>query len=74
VDFSLNSSSHAVIVNLVANTTTKTGLKVRANLDKRSCPTGQKITNEEIAQLNLHPADFHGEDWNYTLKPRKKIR
>jgi hypothetical protein len=63
--------SHAVIVNLIANTTTATGLKVKAGLDKRRYPAGKRVSDEQMRQLNLHPADFHGEDWNYTLKPRK---
>jgi len=62
--------SHAVIVKLIANTTTETGLKVRAALDQRRYPAGQKISDQEMGELNLHPADFHGQDWNYTLKPR----
>lgn len=64
-------TSHAVIVNLIANTTTKAGLRVKAKIDERSYPTGIKVSDQQMAQLNLHPADFHGNDWNYTLKPRK---
>jgi Rhodopirellula transposase DDE domain len=63
--------SHAVVVNLIANTTTEAGLKVKAALDQRRYPPGQKISDEQIEQLNLHPAEFHGEDWNYTVKPHK---
>jgi hypothetical protein len=60
--------SHEVIVRLIANTTTATGLRVRAALDKNLYPTGLKVTNDELASVNLHPAKFHGE-WNYTIKP-----
>jgi Rhodopirellula transposase DDE domain len=63
-------TSHEVIVQLIANTKTKTGLRVRAALDKRSYPTGRKVTNQELAEINLHPAKFHGE-WNYTIRPTK---
>jgi hypothetical protein len=63
-------TSHEVIVQLIANTTTTTGLRVRAALDKRSYPTGRKVTNQELATINLHPAKFHGE-WNYTIRPTK---
>ena len=60
--------SHEVIVNLIANTTTQAGLKIRAELDRGIYPTGIKITDAELAKLNLKLAAFHG-DWNYTLLP-----
>ena len=64
--------SHEVIVNLIANTTTRAGLKIRAELDRGKYPTGIKITDAELASLNLKPAScFHGE-WNYVLLPTKK--
>ena len=62
-------TSHEVIVNLIASTTTKTGLTVRAKIDARKYKTKVKVTKEEIARLNLHRSSFHG-DWNYTIKPR----
>jgi Rhodopirellula transposase DDE domain len=62
--------NHEVIVSLIANTTTKAGLRIKAALDTRRYPTGLKVTEEQMRTLNLHPADFHGEDWNYILKPR----
>ena len=58
--------SHEVIVNLIANTTTRTGLRIRAELDRGTYPTGIKITDAELASLNLKLDDFHG-DWNYTV-------
>jgi hypothetical protein len=61
--------SHEVIVSSIASTTTKTGLKVRAELDLESYPTGVKVTDEELKQVNLLRADFHGE-WNYTIRPK----
>jgi hypothetical protein len=63
-------TSHEVIVQLIADTKTGTGLRVRAALDKRSYPTGRKITNQELAEINLHRAKFHGE-WNYRIRPAK---
>jgi hypothetical protein len=62
--------SHEVIVQLIANTSTKAGLKIRAELDAGSYPAGIKITDSELAALNLKRAEFHG-DWNYTLLPRR---
>ena len=61
-------TSHQVIVQLIAGTKTVTGLHVRAALDKRSYPTGRKVTNQELAKINLHRGKFHGE-WNYTIRP-----
>jgi hypothetical protein len=56
---------------LIANTTTKSGLKIRAELDPRRYPTGTQISDVELASLNLKRSDFHGE-WNYTLLPSLK--
>jgi hypothetical protein len=64
--------SLAVIVNLIANTTTETGLKVKVGLDEKHYPTGKKVSDEELSEINLYPAPFHGQDWNYTLKPRSQ--
>jgi hypothetical protein len=62
--------SHEAIVNLIASTTTKTGLLVQAALDTNVYETGIKVSDEEMAKLRLTPCDFHGE-WNYTIAPRK---
>jgi len=62
--------SHEVIVQLIANTTTAAGLKIHAELDHGSYPTGLKVSDEEMAALNLRKAKFHG-DWNYCLLPQK---
>ncbi len=62
--------SHEVIVQLIANTTTKTGLSVACRIDYGDYEKGIKITDAEMASLNVQPADFHGE-WNYTIKPRR---
>ena len=61
--------SHEVIVNLIAATTTKTGLHVNCELDTNSYPKGIKITDAEMALVNIERNGFHGE-WNYTIKPR----
>lgn len=63
--------SHEVIVNLIANTTTQQGLIIQAELDTGTYPTGIKISDKELAVVNLIQDDFHG-DWNYTIAPRKK--
>jgi hypothetical protein len=63
--------SHQAIVNLIASTTTKNGLLVKAALDTASYETGIKVSDEQMAKLNLKRADFHG-DWNYVITPRKR--
>jgi hypothetical protein len=63
--------SHQAIVNLIASTTTKTGLTVQAALDTNSYETGIKVSDEEMARLRLTPGTFHGE-WNYIITPRKR--
>lgn len=59
---------YAAVVNLIANTTTTTGLKVSCRLDRRRYPVGRKVSDEECAKINLLRDDFHG-DWNYTIRP-----
>ena len=63
--------THAVIINLIAATTTTTGLKVDCILDTNKYPTGKKISNKDYATINLQPENFHGE-WNYLIKPNNK--
>lgn len=60
--------SRAVIVNLIGNTTTTTGLQVEAALDTNTYPTKLKVTDEELARVRIKKAKFHGE-WNYTISP-----
>jgi hypothetical protein len=62
-------SSYEVIVNLIANTTTETGLAIEASLDNSDYPIGIKVTKDQMRELNLRKHDFHGSDWNYTLEP-----
>jgi Rhodopirellula transposase DDE domain len=58
--------SHAVIVNLIAATTTPTGLRVRARLDTRRYPSGLAVSRAAVDAVQLRPDGFHG-DWNYTI-------
>ncbi len=58
--------SHEVIVNLIGATTTRSGLRVKARLDKNRYPPKVKVSDEELASVNLKPHPFHGE-WNYTI-------
>jgi hypothetical protein len=62
--------SRSVVVNLIGNTTTRTGLSIRAKLDKKKYATGIKITDKELAAVNLKKDKFHG-DWNYSILPEK---
>jgi len=61
--------SHQVIVNLIAATTTRSGLRVRAAIDTGKYPKGVKVSNQEVAAIRLERDPFHGE-WNYTIRPR----
>jgi DDE family transposase len=61
--------SHEVIVELIGATTTRSGLRVQAELDPSPYPIKIKVPDEELARLRITPHAFHGE-WNYTLTPR----
>ena len=63
-------TSYAVIVQLIGNTRTATGLKIRAELDDHVYPPKEKVKAEQLAQVQLTPATFHGE-WNYTIAPHR---
>ena len=54
------------VVSLIANTTTSTGLKIKAALDTRAYDTEIAVSDEEFAAINLKPSRFHG-DWNYVI-------
>jgi hypothetical protein len=62
-------TSRLAVVELIASTTTKTGLTVRCELDTRAYPKGIKVSDAEMASLNIEGDSFHPE-WNYTIKPR----
>jgi len=57
------------IVDLIGNTRTEAGLRVKAKLDKRTYPTGAVVSNKQMKALSLHRDEFQG-DWNYSLHPR----
>jgi len=61
-------TSFETVVNLIGNTRTRKGLRVKARLDSRKYPTGIEITKTQMGQLALHRDSFHG-DWNYELRP-----
>ena len=61
--------SRVAIVELIGNTTTKTGLTVRCELDTATYPKGIKVSDQQMATLNLNTDTFHPE-WNYTISPR----
>ncbi len=65
--------SYQTIVQLIAATTTDTGLKVQCELDPNTYPPGIKVADAEMDASNIHRHDFHG-DWNYTIKPQPPIR
>jgi Rhodopirellula transposase DDE domain len=61
-------TSYRVMVQLIANTTTKKGLRVKAELDEGYYPVGVKISKQELAAVPFTRHEFHG-DWNYTVHP-----
>jgi len=63
-------TSHEVIVNTIAATTTRTGLRVRAELDAGAYDTGARVSDRQMEALPLTRHDWHG-DWNYTLHPQE---
>lgn len=60
--------SRAVVVNLIAHTTTSKGLHLEASLDTRPYPLGIKVSDEALNSVHITPDQFHG-DWNYTIRP-----
>ncbi len=63
--------SHDVIIHLIAATKTQKGLMIQAELDDGRYPTGTKVSDSELAMVNLLPHEFHG-DWNYRILPAHK--
>ena len=63
--------SREAVVELIANTTTRGGLSIRAELDENEYPTGVKVSDEELAGVRIRRSAFHG-DWNYMVSPNKK--
>ena len=63
-------TSVAVIVNLIANTTTKGGLKLQAEASTQTYQTGQRVTQDMLDKINIKYHDFH-PDWNYVIRPKQ---
>ena len=61
-------TTYQTVVNLIASTTTKTGLRVQAAIDENNYQTGITVSDEQLARVNMTQASFHGE-WNYTISP-----
>jgi hypothetical protein len=64
-------TSHEVMVELIGSTTTQEGLRIEAEVDRRIYPTKIKVSDAEMAALEIERAEFHG-NWNYTIKPRSE--
>ena len=62
-------TSRAVVVNLIGNTRTSTGLEIHSELDENEYPIGKKVPDEELEGVRMKKNRFHGE-WNYTILPR----
>src|ERR1035438_2142510 len=60
--------TYEIVVNLIGSTTTETGLKVYAELDTSKYEKGRKVSDEELAKVNIKQSRFHGE-WNYVIRP-----
>lgn len=58
------------VVELIGNTTTTTGLKVKVVVDKNKYETGKQVSDEDFAKINIKKNTFHGE-WNYAIKPQR---
>jgi hypothetical protein len=65
--------SRQVVVNLIGSVTTQQGLRVQAALDENTYEAGIKVSDADLAAIDLKPDKFHGE-WNYRLRPRVKAR
>ncbi len=62
--------SHEVIINLIANTSTEKGLRIKAELDETQYPLKTKVTDQELDAIQIKRHKFHG-DWNYTIRPNQ---
>jgi hypothetical protein len=65
--------SLAAIVSLIGSTQSRSGLRVRSEVDPRRYPAGVRLTDAQMATIDLTRHDFHGE-WNYTIRPRQRRR
>ena len=57
-----------MVVQLIGSTTTESGLTVHAELDNNAYEKGRKVSDQELATINIRPSRFHGE-WNYVIRP-----
>ena len=64
---------YETIINLIAKTTTAKGLKVTCRLDRRKYPTGRKVSDEEMENINVERNKFHG-DWNYVIRSKAIVK
>jgi transposase len=64
--------SREVVVNLIGNTSTDSGLHIRSKLDENTYQAGIKVSDEELAKLAIERDQFHGE-WNYRFRPRERL-
>jgi len=62
-------TDYEVVINFIKNTTTETGLKIYARLDKNKYEKGKKFSNEEMEKINVKYHHFHPE-WNYTINSK----
>ena len=60
-----------IVVQLIGAVTTEQGLRVRAELDENIYDAGLKVTDEELAAVDIERDEFHGE-WNYRIRPRRR--
>jgi hypothetical protein len=65
--------SLAAIVTLIASTHSRSGLRMRSEIDRRRYPDGVTVTDERLAMIRLKRYDFHGQ-WNYTIYPSRRRR
>ena len=60
-----------IIVNLIGDTKTRSGSRIRVEVDRNPSQTGIKVSDEDYAKIRIKRAEFHGE-WNYTILPRQQ--
>lgn len=65
-------TDYRTVVNLIASTTTKTGLTVKVRIDKKTYQRGIKVSPDEMKKISMRQHEFHGE-WNYTIKPNREV-
>ena len=65
--------SREVVVNLIGSVNTEQGLRVKAALDENTYEPGIKVSDSDLAAINLRRDEFHGE-WNYRVRPSARAR